>query len=157
MADTLGWNYTIVGLEELADKVHNPALLGDALRAFWRDAVMTTQREVQTRTKRDTSRLAGSITSGIDSEPIPLFAWCGTNVEYGQYVEYDTRPHWVPKGVLAAWAHRHNISEEAVRRAIARHGTKGAHMFDDGLAAAVPQFPAFAQTFNDAIEGKWSE
>jgi hypothetical protein len=51
--------------------------------------------------------------------------------KYAIFVEKDTRPHFPPIRALQGWADRHNIPVYAVAMAIAKHGTKGIHMFEE--------------------------
>ena len=55
-----------------------------------------------------------------------------STMEYVDYVEWGTRPHWAPIQPLKIWALRKFGDERIayrVRATIARHGTRGAHMF----------------------------
>lgn len=70
--------------------------------------------------------------------------------QYWQYVEWDTRPHWAPKGCLEEWIKvrkllpmknstlPENKQLEAldflIRRKIAREGTKGTHDLADTVS-----------------------
>src|SRR5512139_1971403 len=71
----------------------------------------------------NTGRLRASITPEIHDQGVELEGVVGSNVAYAPFVEFDTRPHWVPKGALAVWAARHHIKESVVRWAIAQRGT----------------------------------
>ncbi len=150
----------ITGMEELIRKVQDPELLGEPLRNFLNFSLAETAREVAIRTKRDTSRLAASINNPlesvtIDASPIPLWGMLKPPEEYAKYVEWDTRPHFPPIKAIAEWAHRHNMVPFLVARAIARHGTKGAHMFRDGLTAALPTMQRFLSNCAREIETRW--
>jgi hypothetical protein len=55
-----------------------------------------------------------------------------STMDYVDYVEWGTGPHWAPIAPLKLWALRKFGDERIayrVRAAIAKHGTKGAHMF----------------------------
>jgi len=85
----------------------------------------------------------------------------GTPRKYAPYVEFGTRPHWPPLEPILRWVtqkargkgfrgafgiQRRGQKRQAqlyaaargVQAAIAKHGTKGAHMFERGLEAALP-------------------
>ena len=75
----------------------------------------------------DSGRLRASITPEVNINGNIIMGVVGSNVKYAPFVEFDTKPHWVPKGVLAIWAKRHHVKESIVRWGISRHGTKGKH------------------------------
>ena len=149
--------YTIEGIEELVKKLESKALLGQALRDIFNKATLTLQRNVQTRTKIDTGRLRGSITTEVDNAPLPKWGKVGTNTTYAPYVEWDTRPHWPPIAAITPWAHRHGISPFVVALAISKHGTKGVHMFEQGLEASKPDIDRIVDEAATTIEEKFSE
>ncbi len=119
----------IMGLEELLEKA-DPKLLAEPLRKLFTDASLRLERRAAQLTPKDTGILASKITHRIDTSPVPMWGQAYTNVKYAPYVEFDTRPHWPPKAALEGWARRHHIPVFVVQRAIARHGTKGHHMFE---------------------------
>lgn len=70
--------------------------------------------------------------------------------DYWKYVEYDTRPHWAPRGALLEWIKAKPIPMQQdgkgripkpeqvdflIRRKIAREGTKGTHDLERAVDA----------------------
>ncbi len=50
-----------------------------------------------------TGNLRGSFGYGITEQETGIALQVGTPVEYGQYVEFGTKPHWVPIDPLIRW------------------------------------------------------
>ncbi len=145
------------GLEELRKKLNPNVLLGKPLREAMLKSVLFLEAEVKSRTPVDTGRLRGSITHSIAPDPIPLWAKVGTNVEYAPFVEEGTRPHWPPIEAIKPWARRHRLSPWAVAVAIARRGTKGAHMFRRAFEAAEGQIRRFLDGVARDIETRFGK
>lgn len=94
--------------------------------------IMIAAFNVQERAKRlapvDVGNLRSSIKANMLSGGLGAEIGVGRqlNVKYGPYMEYGTKPHWPPPGVLTEWCRRHGIEgkEFLIRRKIARRGTK---------------------------------
>lgn len=75
----------------------------------------------------------------------------GTSLRYAVPVELGTKPHFPPVQPLADWAvAKLGVREDeadavglAIARKIAAHGTKGAHMFKEGIKANREQVNQF--------------
>lgn len=77
--------------------------------------------------------LARSIAPGVVISTNQIIGNVQTSVRYAQPVETGSKPHWPPIAPLRLWAKRKLGDERlafAVARAIARRGTRGAHMFE---------------------------
>ncbi len=149
----------IHGLDELVRKINDPALLGEPLRNFMSKSLSQIGGQIAQRTPVDTARLRSSFLTAdakaIDVSPIPKWGQLKSNVEYGLFAEVDTRPHWTSIRNLIPWAHRHGINPFALQRKIARKGTKGKHMREQGVEASIP---LISQNLNECareIEQRW--
>lgn len=124
-------------VNDLALKLNPNKLLPDPMKKFFNQSLLSIQRNVAKNTKRDTGALMGRLLQPecrqIDSATIPMWGrYTSGEHQYVAYVEYDTRPHFPPLDAITPWAKRHNRIPFLVARAIAKHGTKGAHMFEKG-------------------------
>ncbi len=150
--------YKIEGLEELLKNIDNRHLLSQALKDIFTKSTLTLQRNIQKKTtKVDTGRLRASITTEIDKSELPQWGKVGTNTTYAPYVEWDTKPHWPPIKALEPWAHRHNTSAYLVALGISRHGTKGVHMFQEGLEDSKADLDKIVNDAARTIEEKFTE
>lgn len=106
--------------EEFRRKIEDPRLFGDPLRNFLGRAVVFLQGLARENAPVDRGQLSQSITFGVDSSPMPLFAKVGTNKSYAPAMEYGTgalseKPSAVtdwkfPTGrELDTWAKRHGF------------------------------------------------
>lgn len=141
---------TVTGLDDLQEKL-------DAIKPALQDAtekLLTNWGiEVEARAKVyapvDTGRLRASLThTDVEVSAVESSIKVGTDVYYGPFAEYGTRPHWAPTGVLQPWAQRHGFGSGAagdnlVRAIIAKYGTK-AHPY---------LTPAFEDTNRDVLPG----
>jgi len=124
-----------------------PKASKEARKAKIAEALQLLEREIVTRTPRGAGpiHLADTIFAA-DPRVAGDKVWgeLGTPCVYAEPVEYGTRPHWPPSGPLVHWVERilniHGKEAETVAfliaRAISKRGTKGAHMFSKGFAAA---------------------
>lgn len=120
MAAGGGITVKIDGLDKLIKKLGEPRAEAPMNRFLDRGALVI-QREGRSNAPVDTGRLRNSIAVEAPSNRSRKI---GPGVDYGEYVETGTRPHWPPKGALAGWAKRHGLAEYPVRRAIGLRGTK---------------------------------
>ena len=90
------------------------------------------QRDIVTNTPVDVGFLSAGI-QPIIQDLVGAVTPIGEAKKYAPFVEYDTRPHWPPIGAVQGWADRHGIPPYLVARSIALYGTKGAHMFENGI------------------------
>ncbi len=120
MATQGGITVRVEGLDNLRRKLHGSRADGPVGRFLDRGAAIV-QRGGREHAPVDQGRLRNSI--GVES-PSHRSRRIGPNVEYGEWVETGTRPHWPPPGALAGWAARHGVDEYAVRRKIGLYGTK---------------------------------
>ena len=148
-------SFKIEGLEALLAKL-KPELVAGPVKKFLMDASLYVEGQAKRRTPVDTGRLRASITHEIDASPMPLFGKIGTNVFYAPYVEFGTRPHFPPPGALDVWASRHGFPNGfVVARAISRAGTRGRHMFEQGLEASKGKIGELLDVCATAIMTRW--
>lgn len=120
MATSGGITVRIEGLDALQRKLVGSRADAPVKRFLDRGALVI-QSGARKKAPVDTGRLRNSI--GVEV-PSMRERRIGPNVDYGEWVETGTRPHWPPPGALATWARRHGMSEYAVRRKIGLYGTK---------------------------------
>lgn len=148
----------IRGLRELVEKVNDPQLTAGPVRAFFDQAGAGVAGAVRERTPVDTGRLRNSITHEVDRGG--QRARVGSNVSYARAVEFGTRPHFPPLAALQPWARRHGFPAGRrgawlVARTIAVRGTRGAHMFREGLTASAGMIRGLLAGLGRDIEGRW--
>lgn len=150
--------------EILREKLSNPELLGEPLRAFFGDIITDVVPQIQDMTPVDTGQLRGSFALGapdsmteIDSSPVPLWANIGSTVGYAVYVEEGSEPHWTSWVNLNEWAYRHDMNVYALQAAIARRGTSAHHMVSDARDDLEAEMPNYVEELANAIEGKFEE
>lgn len=116
------------------------------------ESQLLVQREVVERTPRGVGAgggLAGSISAREPELGVgEIVGVVGTPLVYAEPVELGTRPHFPPMAPLRDWV-RHKLGKEtpeeietvarAIQRKIGHHGTQGAFMFRQGLAATQDQ------------------
>ena len=128
--------FEMKGLEEAIAKMNQ---IGDGLagseleNGFW-DAAMMLNAEAQTNLVGyqspsvggvDTGALRQSIEPDVQAGVGEITATVGSALDYSQYVEFDTRPHWPPISALEGWARRHGADPFLVALGISRRGTVG--------------------------------
>jgi HK97 gp10 family phage protein len=134
MATSGGITVKIHGLEPLKRKLHSARADAPVQRFLDRGSIFT-QSRARENAPVDRGRLRNSI--GIE-KPTVRSRRIGPNVNYAEWVETGTRPHWPPPGALAGWARRHGVSEYAVRRKIGLYGTKAQPYMRPAAEAAEP-------------------
>lgn len=104
-------------------------------------ATLLLHREISLKTPVGaTGRARGSIQPSLDEVRGRVTTFRGTVMSAAPHIlplEHGSKPHWAPIKPLKRWAKTKVGNESfayAVQWAIARRGTKGAHMFRDGLA-----------------------
>jgi hypothetical protein len=129
-------------LNQVADDVSNS---GDPMVKATRESALMVTRNAKSNLVGyqdsyvggvDTGRLRASITPEVRIAGNTIYGVVGTNVFYGPFVEYDTRPHWPPLKALEVWARRHGTTAYLVARAISIRGTRGKHYLEKGLDEA---------------------
>ena len=148
------------GMEELIKKCNDPALIGEPMRGFFEQSTLLINDNVRMLTPVDRDTLRGSIKKTVDVSPMPMWGKVDTNRIYAEYVEEDTKPHWIGKNTaagqaIALWARRHGISAYLVRRKIGLFGTKGKHMFLRGAQNSMSSIEGFLKQAAEAIEERW--
>ena len=113
---------------------HMPETMGQQAGRAMTLSLALLEREVARRTPVSTGLLRGSIFSAQQGQPVRWHRGVvGTPNKYAPYVEAGRRPGRMPPvAVLARWAQLKLGDSRlgyVVARAIARRGTKGAHMF----------------------------
>jgi hypothetical protein len=149
------------GIEQLMRKM-DKRLYRDPIKDMLTRASLEIAGEVRERTPVDTGRLRNSVTSEVERvmpTDVPTWARIGSNVVYAPPVEFGRRPGtFPPYRALQPWARRHGFGPSGgflVARAIARRGTKGAKMFEKGLAASERRVLMFLNDAARAIESRW--
>lgn len=140
-------------VEELARKLgKSPEVVSTAITDAMQAITDTVEQAVIDRTPVNTGALRSSIYAQVYGIPgsEEFYGKVATGIIYGEPVEYGTSPHGVsPDGVksIEYWVIRKlGVTPQeapgvarAIVRAIMRRGSKGAHMFRDGLEAARPK------------------
>lgn len=128
---------------EFKDPLLPADVIPQAVVAALEETLMLLEAEVTRRTPIGAFEV---LSKSIAAEPVQQVGGgfkgiVGTPLEYGEPVEYGTKPHWPPIGPLIPWVIRklHVKKEDApgvaflVARKISRSGTKGAYMFENAL------------------------
>lgn len=143
---------TVHGLEDLRRKLRDKRADAPVARYLDRAAIKV-QGDARKKAPVDEGTLRNSI--GTES-PSNRKRRIGPSVEYGEYVETGTRPHWPPPGALAGWARRHGMSEYAIRRKIGLYGTKKQPYMQPAAEDAIPflqrQIPVLAAEIESAFQ-----
>ena len=111
------------------------------------------QGQARKNAPRDTGRLANSI--GTNS-PNTRLRSIGPSVDYGEPVEFGTRPHYPPVGALSGWAKRHGgMDPFALQQSIGMWGTKAQPYMqpaaDDTETFMITIIPVFAAEIESAF------
>ena len=148
----------VTGMDELIKKINDPSILGEPMRGFFNDSVLSIQRDVQILSPIDEGRLRSSITAEVDPSPMPMYGKVGTTLQphYAPDVEYGTRPHWPPISAIQGWADRHGIPAFLVARKIARFGTQGHFMFRTAAQNNLLKIEGFLRKAANEIEERWA-
>lgn len=104
----------------------------DELQKILTKYTLLMQRDIVSNTPVDTGFLSAAIQPMV-RELVGEVSPIGEVKKYAPFVEYDTRPHWPPIEAIEGWAYRHGLSAYVVARSIAQKGTKGHHMFEEGV------------------------
>jgi len=149
----------IEGLDKLLKKV-DPKLLSKPLRNFFQRSTIAIQNRAREKAPVDTGRLRAGIATEVDHSSPPKWGKVGTNVKYAPFVEFGTRPHWPPPGVLQPWARRHGFPPGArgdflVRRAIAQHGTRARPYLTPAFEESMSDIKHFLDRVADEIKAGW--
>ena len=152
MAAGGGITVRIDGLDNLQRKLVGARADAPVKRFLDRGAIYI-QGEARRNAAVDTGRLRNSI--GTES-PSMRTRRIGPNVEYGEYVEFGTRPHWPPPGALGGWAQRHGMSDYQARRSVGMKGTRAQPFMqpaaDSAQTALVPLVSALAAEIESAYQ-----
>ena len=118
---TSGGNITVklIGDEELKRKLRS-STADVPVGRFLDRAATYLQGQGRKHAPVDTGRLRNSI--GTES-PNNRLRRVGPSVDYGEYVETGTRPHYPPLGALDGWARKRGMTAYQVQRSIGRKGT----------------------------------
>lgn len=162
--DVIGVRELVVGMESA------PQLLYEADRAAMNASVHLVEGAIKARTPRRTGRLFSSIQSATRDVGGEILGIVSTPVSYAEMVESGTRPHEIaavnamalmlPIGGWAGSAGGAGRSvfggarlsgaprvgqQVAFFRRVHHPGTKGQHMFEDGLMASEPSIQGIFQ------------
>ena len=111
---------------------------------------------------RDTGRLQSSITSSVDTSPMPRWARVGTNLSYAK-VHHEGRPkgsHPPAPEELAGWARRHGFATDrgtlyVLARKIGKKGTKGTKFLTKALKERKGRIDGYARECMVEIARRW--
>jgi hypothetical protein len=110
-------------------------------------ATLTAQRSVAT------AQLRASIKYALGEDFVQF-----TMLEYGQYLETGTRPHWVPIGPLKRWATIKGMSKSApyaIRASIKKKGTRAHPFFSSVIEREIERLlPQLDQGFIKYLDGR---
>ncbi len=172
------WRVELKGLREtqqqLAEDIRN--LQGSAVLAGYRDAALKILAEAMKGAKVDTGRWRASLHPFVETHGKTIEAGVGSNLEYGPFAEFDTKPHWPPLAPIIEWVHRKRLagtystrtrrragskaqqaSEDRavaylIARHIARYGTKGDHAIEKGLTKSLAYIERrLARAYSEAL------
>jgi hypothetical protein len=120
-----------------------PARVETDAATILRRVVLEGEARAKRRARKDTGHGRRSITHRVDRTANAIIGRFGTNVGYMEVMEKGRRPGAAlpPRGALLGWMRRHGIpaaNEYVIRRAIARKGIPGDHVFRDTLADVTP-------------------
>lgn len=110
----------LIGDKELSRKLRSSRADAPVKRFLDRGSIFL-QGRARTHAPVDTGRLQNSI--GIE-EPNNRLRSIGPSVDYGEHVEFGTRPHYPPLTPLFGWANRHGgMDPFALQQSIGMWGT----------------------------------
>lgn len=114
-----------------------PRLVAEQIEAGVAAAVETVAREVAQRTPVKTGALRDSLYTRVDGAGADAVGTVGFTADYAAPVETGTRPHTIrARGKVL----RFTVGGRVIYAPEVNHpGTRGAHMFRDGVAAALPK------------------
>lgn len=160
---TAAWRVELVGLKELQKRMAEDikALQGAAVLAGYRDAALKVYATALREAKVDTGRWRASLHPFVELHENVIEAGAGSNLDYGPFAEFDSKPHWAPLQPILEWVRRKHLAGTystksrrrrgnrvsqfyedyavalAIQRKIARVGTKGDHALEKGLTKNV--------------------
>ena len=139
--------HEIAGLAEAWKRA--PRIVAEEMTKAVTEGTLLAEREVKERTPGGAT---GSLRSSISARPARVLrdnviGEVSTSIGHAVPVELGTKPHYPPVAPLADWAvSKLGVSHQeaqgvahAIVRKIAREGTQGAHMFEEGFKAVRPQ------------------
>lgn len=144
-------NVKLIGDDDLKRKLVS-SRADKPVGRFLGRAAFTVQGAARKKAPVDTGRLRNSI--GTES-PTNRMRRVGPNVDYGAHVEYGTRPHWPPPGVMAKWAKKHGMTEKAARFAISRSGTRKQPYMQPAVDESEAKIAALVSVLSAEIESAY--
>lgn len=150
--------FTIIGIDELITKTGKlSSEIGPIARGILDKAASNIKGKAKHLAPVDTGHLRASITTKLDTVPVPLWAQVGTNKNYARSVEYGSRPHYAPIDHLRPWAKAHGIPAGAVWRSIWMYGTKPHPFMKPAFEWAKPEIMGYDMMENarKQIEAIW--
>jgi HK97 gp10 family phage protein len=97
----MAFGIQIIGLDRLRAGFNAaPAVVQAQTRTAMTTSCLLIEGAARSIAPKKTGRMAGSITHRISGGGANLTGEIGPSVKYGIYVEYGTRPHWMPPGIL---------------------------------------------------------
>ncbi len=161
MAGEFGMTVDVKGVDRLIRRFNDRSWMQNPIRDLLTKGSLEIAGQTRRLTPVDTGRLRSSISQEVDKSQMPLWAKVGTNVEYAAPVEFGRRPgSFPPLAAIRAWTIRKGIGAGAafpIAQAIARRGTKGAHMFRKGLRRSQRVVRTLAEQAAYDIESLWGK
>lgn len=143
---------TIVGLKQIRKRLSEPTWVEKPAGSFlsvWRTFAQQDAVENAPEWHGDLKR---SIATAQDTSRFPLWARVYSDLDYAEFMEEGTKPHWPPIEAVREWAEEHGIEPYLVARSIAEHGTEPRHFFADAEQAADQHINAWMAAFAANIE-----
>lgn len=157
-------------MAEIIDFTHTE----QALREYGEAVARTYREHLQEHNRIATRRLIDSVTVQIIRDGGASITVALDLASYWKFVEWDTRPHWPPKGALLDWIRAKPIIPRPdsrghlptpeqldflIRRKIANEGTKGTHDLGDSVDAVNKEWlprieDAIARDIDQALEAQ---
>ena len=157
--------------------IQDPQLIAGPLKDFLNASSLQIEAEAKQLAPVGVSGgagLKGSITSVLE----PTRAHVQSNVFYAPYVEFGTRPHWVPVEALMRWVYlkvqqgqlprrRRSASARSasqlstrslaflIARSISRHGTKPHPFMRPAVTKSLPRIREYLREMAQDIERRW--
>jgi len=149
MAEALVIDVNIDEVIEFTNKLDRaPQVIAKHTKLAMHKSLSALGQPIATGTPVNTGALRGSEATEIRGQGAEIWGRIFTPLEYGAPVEHGRKPGKMPSiDAIQYWVERKGIANDGedprqvaflIARAIGRRGTKGAHMFEEGLKTALP-------------------
>jgi len=142
----------IVGFRETIESLQKKGQLLDTnIRAALNKIGFEVENGAKTKVPVDTGRLRSSIVPQVSKSGGTYRLLVGSNVKYAPYIEYGTKPHFVPTRAISTWLKRHGLQQKVLERTGLWVHKKGKKWFVPFSAS--PSLKAWAEA-RGAVERK---